>query len=170
MKIEEFYTAIRHKNDPATYAEVVDQLDDEKYALLQARTLTTDTRFYLKQFIGHMNNQLFISRNIPAIIFGPGWFAFRRMYLHAFILFIVGGVATIALYEYVVGDYIAYIINAVVGVFGNALYFQNVKRRSLKGYRSEGSAKSCVIYILIQTVISIAVVLGLVSMGWLKLF
>lgn len=170
MNIEEFYTAIRHKNDPATYAEVVDQLNDEKYALLQTRTLTTDTRFYLKQFIGHMNNQLFISRNIPAILFGPGWFAYRRMYLHAFVLFILGSVATISLYEYVIGDYMAYIINVVVGLFGNAFYFQNVKRRSLKGCRSEGSAKSCVIYILIQTLISIAVVLGLVSLGWLNLF
>jgi hypothetical protein len=170
MNIEEFYGAIRHKNDPETFAEVADQLDDEKYALLENRTLTTDTRFYLKQFLKYFNSRWFISRNIPAMIFGAAWFAFRRMYLYASILFIIGSMATFLLYEYVIGDYIYCIINLVVGIFANALYFQNVERRNLKGYRSEGSAKSCMIYIILQTTISIVLVLYLNSIGILKFF
>jgi hypothetical protein len=158
MKIEEFYTAIRHKFEPETLSEESEE------------ALTYGTRRYVKLFKTKEHRSLFISRNIPAMIFGSGWFAFRRMYLHAFILFIIGSIATITLYEYVIGDYIAYIINVVVGLFGNALYFQNVKRRGLKGYRSEGSIKSCLIYLAIQTMITLAIAFGLVYMGLLRLY
>jgi hypothetical protein len=170
MTLEEFYNVIRHKNDPLNYSEVKDQLDDVKYAALEHKTLTSETRFYLQQFLNQQGKGCFISRNIPAIILGPVWFAYRRMYLQAIILFIINSLATILLYEYVVGDYIPFILNFVVGFFANALFFQNVKRRKAKGLSSEGSTKSWIIFLIIQQVITGAVLYYLHTVGIFKLF
>ncbi len=170
MTVEEFYNFIRYGNDPLTYQDAESQLDDEKYALSQNRTLISETRFYLKQFLKHQGKGCFISRNIPAMILGSVWFAYRRMYLQAVILFIINSLATILLYEYVVGDYIPFILNFVVGFFANALFFQNVKRRKAKGLSSEGSTKSWIIFLIIQYVITGAVLYYLHTVGIFKLF
>jgi hypothetical protein len=146
MNIEEFYGCIRHKNDPAKYEEIVAQLDDETYALSKNRTLTADTRFYLKQFLEHQPHKWFISRNIAASIYGPVWFAYRRMYLIAIIVVLIHIGLFLTLYEYVIGDYVSFIANFIIGFLGNAFYFFNTKRRLSLGYRSEASVKISLVF------------------------
>lgn len=131
MNIEEFYVAIRHKNDPETLAQASEG------------SLTYGTKQYLKLFRTKGHKPLFISRNISAIFLGPLWFLYRRMYTLAFVIPIIWFIIGYFLRQYDVKENTALLFEIVfdvyVSLFANSLYINNVRRRFAKGLHSTPS-------------------------------
>lgn len=131
MNIEEFYSAIRHKDDPKTFIET------------NEKSLTYSTLHYLKLFRREGHKPIFISRNIPALFFGPIWFLYRKMYVFAFLFPIISFGIEVLMRHYspveetwVLGDIIFPIY---VSLFANSLYINNTRRRFKKGLMSSPS-------------------------------
>lgn len=161
MKIEEFYLAIKHVDDPDTYEEALPQVHNIAYGVSQEKTLTSATRYYLKQFEKHGHKKWFVSVNMAAWWFVPDWFFYRRMYMHGvayiFMPFFLNVLFLWLIYS-LLSDFLSLwnlkVIGVVVqgvfwavlrlylGLVANSLYFQNVQRRFQKELRSNSSWSS----------------------------
>ena len=134
MNIEEFYTAIRHKFEPETFAEVNDG------------GLSFGTRRYVKLFRTKGHKSLFISRNIPAIFLGPLWFLYRRLYVLAFVFPAIWFGIEYIIRRYsssdIVVDCLELVFAIYVSLFANSLYINNTRRRFAKGLNSSPSRRA----------------------------
>jgi hypothetical protein len=131
MNLEEFYTAIRHKSEPQTFAEANEDL------------LTYGTRRYLKLFREKGHTSLFISRNIPAIFFSPLWFLYRRIYVLAFIFPLIWFIIEYGVRQYTHNDMVVDCLELAfaiyISLFANSFYINSTKKRRAKGLNSNPS-------------------------------
>jgi hypothetical protein len=134
VNIEEFYTAIRHKFEPETFAEANETV------------LTCGTKRCLKLFKTKGHKSLFISRNIPAIFLGPFWFLYRRMYVLAFVFPAMWFGIEYIIRRYsssdIVVDCLEVVFEIYVSLFANSLYINNTRRRFAKGLNSSPSRRA----------------------------
>ena len=131
MKIEEFYTAIRHKFEPQTLAEAGEE------------ALTYGTRRYIKLFRTKGYKPLFVSRNIPAIFLGPIWFLYRRLYALALVFPILWFGIELGIRQYtkndILVDCLELVFSIYISLFANSLYINNTRRRFARGVKSSPS-------------------------------
>lgn len=132
MNIEEFYRAIRHKDEPEVLPTNAD-----------GEILSYGTKKLLKLFKEKSHKSLFISRNLPVIFLGPIWFLYRRMYLLAVLIPIVSFFIEYILRQYISNeialDILELCFTVYVSLFANSLYINNTRRRHAKGYKSTPS-------------------------------
>lgn len=179
MNIEEFYLAIKHVDDPDTFEEARPQIYDIAYGIAQEKTLTSATRYYLKQFEKNGHKRWFVSFNISAWFFQISWLFFRRLYVVGvfYVLLVLAlklglfslesgsfsrsfAAQEMLTYIYVVCGIFVIILSVCLGLFGNSLYICNVRRRFYKGIRSPASWWSW----LLGNLLPIIVVLGVVML------
>ena len=100
------------------------------------------TRYYLKTFKKMMSG-LFVF-NLPAFLFGPIWMLYRKMYLFAFLYFILA--------VYLPIPYIA--LATSFGFLANHFYFHHLKETFLDGARKQG-VNRWIIPVLVITIIAV---------------
>jgi hypothetical protein len=131
LNIEAFYSAIRYDDEP------------DKLPTMGDASLTYGTKRLLKLFKEKGHKSLFISRNLPVFFLGPIWFLYRRLYLLAALMPLVGFLIEYSLSRNGVNvlaiEVIEFCFTVYVSLFANSLYINNTRRRFAKGYNSNPS-------------------------------
>ena len=115
--------AISGKSAPSDSMQYQSRVQQESYsAFNNPDTFTfigSNQTFYINKFDDMQNFGNNISWNWCSFLFGPHWFAFRKMYLIAVIYLVLTCICTFINY---IGPVISLTLSVFSGVFGNSFY------------------------------------------------
>ena len=140
MKLEDFYQAIRTKEEPKDFNEIKEFIDPGTFQTKGRGTISHGTHYHLYNFSKHGNQGLKVNWNFAAFFLTFYWFIYRRMYafalallpLHIFVKW-MDGFSEIPALIIGLGSSIFF------GLFGNSIYYWNVERRYKKGLSSKAA-------------------------------